>query len=391
MKVYIVRDSDFTLKGSVPASYLLHYDAYAKRFLSSFDEVVLVGRLFEREDPTALPATGPGVTFVGLPGYHGPIGFLKKVPLIIRTVWQTLDRDAAYILRIPATIPTLYSILLRLRGIPFAVEVAADPYDGYSKQALNNSKLAPLFRSLFVRATKWQCKAAAASAYVTREALQKRYPPRSADTSFSFTSIDLLDEAFADRPRSADTFPKSGLHMVMIGNMQKTLKGHDTLIEAIARLKDRGIDVTATVVGFGESLKTFQDLAARLGVSDRLVFTGKLQNGGPVRDVLDTGDLFVLPSRQEGLPRAMLEAMARGLPAVGSRVGGTSELIEEHCLFEAGDIDGLVDRIAAFAGNREALAAASQRNLEFARNYHASIVTRRRQGFFECVASLSGR
>jgi glycosyltransferase involved in cell wall biosynthesis len=391
MKVYIVRDSDFTLKGAAPASYLLHYDAYAKRFLSSFDEVVLVGRLFEREDPTALVATGPGVAFVGLPGYHGPLGFLKALPKIVRTVWSTLDRDAAYILRIPATIPTLYSVLLRLRGIPFTVEVAADPYDGYSKQALNNSKLAPMFRSLFVRATKWQCQTAVASAYVTREALQKRYPPRDPATSFSFTSIDLRDEAFVAAPRAADSFPLQGLHMVMIGNMQKTLKGHDTLIEAIARLKQRGIDVTATVIGFGESLATFKELATRLGVGDRLTFTGKLQNGGPVRDMLDTGDLFVLPSRQEGLPRAMLEAMARGLPAVASRVGGTPELIDEKYLFEAGDIDGLVERIAAFAGNREALAAASARNLEVARTYHATIVTSRRTAFFDRVASLSGR
>jgi len=56
----------------------------------------------------------------------------------------TVDRNSAYLLRIPATISLLYSIVLRLRGIPFAVEVAADPYDGYSSEALGNHPLAPL-------------------------------------------------------------------------------------------------------------------------------------------------------------------------------------------------------------------------------------------------------
>lgn len=390
MKLFVVRDSDFTLQGSQPASYLLGYDAYAARFLSTFDQVTLVGRLFDKQDPTAVPAVGPGVTFLSIPGFHGPIGFARRLPSIVRTIWRSLDRDAAYILRIPATIPTLYALLLTLKGIPFGVEVAADPYDGYSKEALDSNRFAPLFRTLFVAATRWQCRKAVASAYVTRLALQKRYPPRSTDSSFSFTSIDLVAEAFAAGPRPAESFPADTLHLVMIGNMQKSLKGHDTMIEAIAILAGRGKRVTASFIGFGENLETFRALARDKGVVDRIEFTGKLQNGAPVRDVLDRGDLFVLPSRQEGLPRAMLEAMARGLPAIATRVGGTPELIEEDCLFDPGDSVRLADMIDARLGDRPALAAASERNLRVAREYRADVITQRRNAFYAYLAKCSG-
>lgn len=391
MKLFVVRDSDFTLQGSQPASYLLGYDAYAARFLSTFDQVTLVGRLFHKEDPTAVPAVGPRVTFLSIPGFHGPIGFARRLPAIVRTIWRSLDPDAAYILRIPATIPTIYALLLTLKGIPFGVEVAADPFDGYSKEALNSNKFAPLFRALFVAATKWQCRKAVASAYVTRLALQKRYPPRTTDSSFSFTSIDLNAEAFVDSPRSVAAFPDDTLHIVMIGNMQKTLKGHDTMIEAMAILTGRGKHVTASFIGFGENLETFRALARDRGVVDQIEFTGKLQNGAPVRDVLDRGDLFVLPSRQEGLPRAMLEAMARGLPAIATRVGGTPELIEEDCLFNPGDSPRLADMIGARLGDKEALAAASERNLRVAREYRADVITQRRIGFYKFLAQSSGR
>ncbi|PNU04064.1 hypothetical protein A8V01_05525 [Novosphingobium guangzhouense] len=325
-----------------------------------------------------------------MPGYHGPVGFVTRFPKIVATIWKSLDRRNAYVLRIPATIPSLYAFMLWLKRIPFAVEVAADPYDGYSSEALGKNKLSFLFRALFVWMTKWQCRHAVASAYVTREALQKRYPPRDRASSFSFTSIDLKDEAFATAPRAAGSFPEGTLHLVMIGNMQKNLKGHDTMIDAIAMLKRRGITVTADFVGFGENLANFKAKADAEGVGELINFCGKLPNGKPVRDVLDRGDLFILPSRQEGLPRAMLEAMARALPAIATRVGGTPELVQEDCLFEPGDADRLADMIGNLVDRRDELAAISERNLTVAREYHADAIKKKRDAFYAFLKSKSG-
>ena len=383
MKVYVIRDSTFTLSNGQPASDVLSYEGFAKRYLAEFDEVVLVGRLFPKEDPASRPAVGPGVSFLALPGYRGPLGFLRSLPSILRVVLQSLERDAAYILRVPTTVPSLYALLLQLRGQPFAVEVAADPRDSYSRKALNNSRLAPLFQALFVGLMRWQCRTAAVSAYVTREALQRRYPPRSAATSFAFTSIDLTPESYASGPRSAESFNRDRPHLVLIGNMQKSWKGHDVLLQAMKRLKDDGLDTRLTVVGYGENQPLYAAMAEQLGLD--VHFTGKLTNGAPVRDVLDQADLFVLPSRQEGLPRALLEAMARGLPAVATRVGGTPELLDDDCLAPPDDPEALADRIRDALSSRQELARRAARNFETARSYRVEEVTRARVAFYRQI------
>lgn len=391
MRAYVVRDSDFTRLDGNPASYLLHYDAYGKRYLSAFHDVRIVGRLFHHEDLCAKPVEGEGVKFVAFPGFRGPMGLLRALPHMIRTISGTADRNSAYILRIPATISLLYSILLRLRRIPFAVEVAADPYDGYSSKALGNHPLAPLFRSLFVAATKWQCRTAAASAYVTAEALQRRYPPKPGAPTFNFTSIDLDDDAFVAAPRTAASFARGRLRLVMIGNMQKNLKGQDTLIDAVARLRGLGHDIEATIIGFGEGVERYKAQAGALGIAEYIHFTGRLQNGGPISNVLDACDLFVLPSRQEGLPRALLEAMARALPAFATRVGGTPEILDEPYLFEPNDTERLVELVKSVIDDPEKLARMSAASLTTARRYHVDEVSKARRAFFSAVRSLSRR
>lgn len=387
MKVYVIRDSTFTLSGGLPASDVISYDGFAKRYLAEFEEVVLVGRLFPKEDPATKPATGPGVSFIALPGYHGPVGFLRSLPSILKVMRRSIEPGAAYILRVPTTVPSLYSLLLRLRRIPFAVEVAADPHDGYSRKALNNHPLAPVFQALFVRLMRWQCKAAAASAYVTREALQRRYVPRSPDTSFAFTSIDLVPEAYAEGPRTAGSFNTTKSHLVLVGNMQKSFKGHDVLLKAMKRLKDEGLETRLTVVGYGENQPIYASMAEEMGLD--VAFTGKLQNGEPIRRVLDTGDLFVLPSRQEGLPRALLEAMARGLPAVATRVGGTPELLNEDCLAPPDDPEALADRIRTMISDPQRMAHHAAINFETAKRYNVAEVTKARLAFYRQVRAVS--
>ncbi|ROR18604.1 glycosyltransferase involved in cell wall biosynthesis [Comamonas sp. BIGb0124] len=391
MKVFVIRDGVFTLNDGVPSSNLLYYAAFPKRYLAVFDSVTMVGRLFSKEDPTAKPVTGPNVDFVSLPGYHGPIGFLKNLPKIISVINRSIDPNAAYILRVPTTVPSLYSVLLYLKRIPFAVEVAADPYDGYSPQALGNHPLSRFFQWFFPLLMRWQCRNAVAAAYVTRDALQRRYPARNAESSFSFTSIDLVPEAYRSEPRTYESTRNASLRLVIIGNMQKTLKGHDVLLHSLAKLRSKNFDLKLTIIGYGENLAFFQKMAEDLGLKDHVEFTGKLQNGEPIRSVLDRCDIFVLPSRQEGLPRALLEAMARGLPAIATRVGGTPELLEEHALVEPDDIDGLAGRIQHFVENPELLNQEAARNLALSHEYSMENVTIQRNRFFERVKQASRR
>ncbi len=82
---------------------------------------------------------------------------------------------------------------------------------------------------------------------------------------------------------------------------------------------------------------------------------------------LDSADLFVSPSRQEGVPRAMIEAMARGLPCIGSSVGGTPETLPQEFLVPPNDRPRLAAEIMRVAANPNLMEAMSAQNLSRAK------------------------
>jgi len=101
-------------------------------------------------------------------------------------------------------------------------------------------------------------------------------------------------------------------------------KGQDVLLRALA--DPRAADLHLLVVGHGEDEPALRALARDLGLDDRVRFLGWRQD---VPRLLATADFLVLPSRWEGLPYIVLEAMAAGLPIVATRVDGARELVDD--------------------------------------------------------------
>jgi len=103
-----------------------------------------------------------------------------------------------------------------------------------------------------------------------------------------------------------------------------TAKGFAYLIEAVALLRASYPNAVVALAGTGPSRSQLEDLASRLAVSDRVVFLGFRSD---INELLDACDLLVMPSLSETLGYALLEAMAHGLPTVGTTVGGIPEVI----------------------------------------------------------------
>lgn len=131
------------------------------------------------------------------------------------------------------------------------------------------------------------------------------------------------------------------------------VKGQRTLIAALAR-----VDATAVLVGRdlergGAYEETLREAATELGVAGRVVFAGYRTD---VPALLAGCDVFCLPSRAEGMPLVVLEAMAQGKPVVASAVGGTPEVVadgETGLLVPAGDVDALAAALARLVGDPE--------------------------------------
>jgi len=99
------------------------------------------------------------------------------------------------------------------------------------------------------------------------------------------------------------------------------------LVRATAIGAPRAPGLRVEVAGGGPCLEELQQLAADLGVADRIVFLGEVRD---IPSLLARARLFVLPSRSEGIPLTVLEAMACGLPVVATRVGGLPEVVEDE-------------------------------------------------------------
>jgi glycosyltransferase involved in cell wall biosynthesis len=104
-----------------------------------------------------------------------------------------------------------------------------------------------------------------------------------------------------------------------------------------------------------------------------------------VQTELDHADLFIMPSRTEGLPRALLEAMARGLPCIGSAVGGIPELLPPEDLFPAGDPLALARKIQEVLADSAGMQRMATHNLKRASDYHETILRERRLAFYRFV------
>jgi teichuronic acid biosynthesis glycosyltransferase TuaC len=138
-------------------------------------------------------------------------------------------------------------------------------------------------------------------------------------------------------------------------------KRHADVLRAMARLRDRRPALRLRVIGDGPERAALERLAAELGLAGRVEFTGQLPHAEALRRAREAA-LFVLPSVDEAFGVAYVEAMAAGIPAIGTRgEPGPEEIAAAGggiALVDAGDVDGLAATIDRLLDDRAARAAA---------------------------------
>lgn len=141
------------------------------------------------------------------------------------------------------------------------------------------------------------------------------------------------------------------LFVAVAAGRQDAQKGHQVLLKACRQLKDRGSEIVALVAGKeGTETQNLRRLHRELGLDSSVRFLGHREDMG---DVLAAADLFVMPSLWEGLPGALLEAMAMGLPVVASALPAFREALppEGGILVPPGDVEALTQAVLAIAEN----------------------------------------
>lgn len=364
-------------------TFSLNYDFWC-RYLSVFDHVELLVRAQYSERPPKewIRASGPQISPIVVPYFVGPLGYISKYTQINRLIDTTISGAEAVQLRIPCALGT--RVWRKIKGKrPYGVEVVGDPYDVFAPRA-NKHPARVFFRWWFSHNLRLQCAGAVAAAYVTENILQQRYPPQPSAYTTHFSSVELLEDAFIEE---TPTFyrSESEVTIVHIGTMDQLYKGQDDLIRAVHLCLVNGLEIRLILIGDGRYRSEYEKLVTDLNLEDEIVFLGQLPGRKAVRTQLDKADLFVLPSRQEGLPRALIEAMARGLPCIGSKVGGIPELLPEDAMFPANDPSILAQKIMEVLSNPDRMCEMSKHNLQVASVYKAEFLQERKRKFYQYV------
>ncbi|UCD42354.1 MAG: glycosyltransferase family 4 protein, partial [Chloroflexota bacterium] len=131
-------------------------------------------------------------------------------------------------------------------------------------------------------------------------------------------------------------------------------KGQHHLIKAVKQISDQGVDITLDLVGSGDAEGEYRELVESLQVQDKIEFRGYISRE-EIPNFYAQAHVFVLPSYNEGMSVATLEAMACGLPVIVSRTPGTEELVREGengFTFEWGDIELLTQLLLKLDSDR---------------------------------------
>jgi glycosyltransferase involved in cell wall biosynthesis len=145
------------------------------------------------------------------------------------------------------------------------------------------------------------------------------------------TPVHLAYHGVEVKGRTRSSHREGSVRILAVGRLVEK-KGHETLLLAAALLRDRGLEFRLRLAGEGPEWSRLQRLVHELRLGDRVAFLGPLSEG-EVRAEYEQADMFALPCRklangdQDGLPNVILEAMAHGLPVVGTRLDGIVEAI----------------------------------------------------------------
>lgn len=390
MRALFVHSARFvrTPEGGVYSNGQFAYEGWLP-YLNRFDELTVVGRV---ADCAEVPAkwnlsSGPRVRFAGTPDDHGKPLMQLNTKAARRVIAREVSLCDAVIVR-QSALGWLAAREAERIGKPWAVEVVSDAWNAYWNYGSLPGKL---YAPVAWWGSRYWIGRADFAIYVTREYLQKKYPNNRFASGASDVKIAAVPSAVLERKtaRIRNVRPEgTPLTIGLIGSLFNRYKGLDVALRALRRLSERGTTIHLRVLGDGH-LDRWRGEAEQLGVAHLLHLDGALPSGEPVLRWLDALDLYIQPSFQEGLPRSLVEAMSRGLPALGSICGGIPELLPAGCLHRPGDDKTLAEQLQRMVHDPARQLEQAKRNFNEARSYYSEAIDARRDAFWTAFAETA--
>lgn len=384
MKLYFATEARFVKRGN--NYYSLGGFSYKlwERYLNHFHEMIIIARVSTDESipvDESMLASHKNVKFIELPYYVGFKGYIFNRKHIYRIINDQISNDGCYICRLPGQIGGILISVLKSKKIQYACEIVGNPWDVFAKGSVNHP-LRPIIRRLAKYRLKKQVKHSSACLYVTKKTLQLLYPANKKAFTIGVSDVIVNKNSFAKKPKY---LKRNGIiSLISVGSLEQMYKAPDVVLEAMSVLKQRGIEVHLTWLGDGAYKNDMINMSIEKGLDAD--FKGNV-SVDMVHYYLDQSDIFLLVSRTEGLPRAIIEAMAHGLPCIGTRVGGIPELLDEDVLVEKEEPMQLANLLEKMIKDIDFTNQQAERNLKEADSYKEDKLEKLRNKFFEYIIS----
>lgn len=299
-----------------------------------------------------------------------------------KTVEENIAPDRAVIIRMCSGSGTIAARYCKKIGKPFLTEAVGCPWDSLWNHSLFGKILAP-FSWLRMRRTM---KKSPYSVYVTSDFLQERYPTQGKTAAISDVELQPMSDAVIEKRLQKIKNHEGRIKIGTAAAVNVAFKGQRYVIEALAKLKSQGsTDFEYHLAGGGDN-SALKNLAEQLGVADQVIFEGSLPHD-KMFGWLDSMDVYIQPSTVEAMPRALIEAMSRGLPAFASKVGGMPELLGENAIFEKRDVDGITKLLSSI--NYEQMEKMAAANFEHAKQFQKELLEKKRHEFYADFAAAA--
>lgn len=347
------------------------------RYLDVFDEIKVISRqkeIKQKIDKLTI-ASGNNIKFIKIPNFKS-IKTLSKIFIAQDIIKEAVKDSDCIIARLPSSNGNLAIKYAKEFNKPYLVEVVGCVWGALWNHSIKGKILAPYSYIKMKKAVK----DAPYVVYVTNHFLQKRYPTKGVSMGCSDVALpNLNDEILADRIIKINRMRSND--RVVLGTtaaVDVKYKGQEDVIRAMSKLREEGVNIEYHIVGGGNS-SYLKAIAAKYKVEDNVIFLGSLPHG-EVFEYLKKIDIYIQPSKQEGLPRALVEAMSMACPVIGSSTGGIPELVSPEFVFKRKNVRDLEEKIKKMT--KEKMIDESKRSFEKAKEFDKDLLDNKRKDFY---------
>lgn len=302
-----------------------HLDELQKLF-PFVDEWLIYGRLYELNSaPKSLYLIpipiGAKMLFRGC--YNMPSGYsgyIRNFSNYIQGAYNAIQTADIIWLKLPFIASLAYLFCPRRESQVVIAQMVGDPVQGtLGRNAA--IRLSSYVYGGFVKPIIYRCDLPVfVSRYLANEYGGRLNTPYLIANESRILPQMIVDEGYP----SSRSVPR----ILYVGRLSPE-KGLDDLFAALKLLRKR-ISFEAVIVGDGILLQELRNLAARLGLGDNIHFVGPVVWGDSLFSIMRQCDVLALPSKTEGLPLVLIEAMSQGIPVVATKVGGIPEIVEDR-------------------------------------------------------------